>query len=179
MGTHPIFESDFDCLTEIDMASTEGLPRTVMLIEWPDHRNFFQRHKYKLLGTTIGAASLIALPHMALPLLGWSSYGIRAHSIASWLESFGYESTAWFRELQHLGSTHGPGFVGNSLFGSAGIFAGSSFVTYKELSPGRQKEYLKKLETPTNGIHIYPEYIYIKFNAFIHKSVPVAELKQA
>ena len=83
------------------------------------------------------------------------------------------------RELQHLGSTHGPGIVGNSLFGSAGIFAGSSFVTYKELSPGRQKEYLKKLETPTNGIHIYPEYIYIKFNAFIHKRVPVAELKQA
>merc|ERR1712189_68675 len=83
MGTHPIFESDFDCLTV-----------------WMDKENL------KVAGAVVGGAVLgaAALP-VALPLLGFSSSGVVAGTAAASAQSYVYGAftTGVFSAAQSAG----------------------------------------------------------------------------
>merc|ERR1711973_161438 len=47
MGTHPIFESDFDCLTEIECWFSVVLVCWLLVLDWPLLAPLFSRRKIK------------------------------------------------------------------------------------------------------------------------------------
>merc|ERR1711962_188332 len=83
MGTHPIFESDFDCLTEF---SVEELLR-------------------KMIGIIVGVTTYFVAP-AALTAVGFTSAGVASGSLASMAQSMAYggSTSGVFATLQSAGA---------------------------------------------------------------------------
>merc|ERR1711887_336187 len=104
MGTHPIFESDFDCLTEKKMGEI-----------WENHRG-------KIVGAAVG---VVAAP-VALSAAGFTAGGVAAGSLAAGVQSFlyGASTTGAFSAAQSAGvlgvswTTAGAAATGGGYFGS-------------------------------------------------------------
>jgi len=155
------------------------LERTVLLIEWPDRRDFGEKHKGKIIGGVVGGvAGAIALP-IALPLLGFTATGVAAGSAAAGIQSvvYGAFTTGLFSMAQSMGAVGVS--AGVTAFMAAGAGAvGFRIGTMASVGTSRQKELLRKLNKTPESIHIYPDKLYIKSNSPIHKTIPTQKLRE-
>merc|ERR1712233_71094 len=117
MGTHPIFESDFDCLTEIG--------------------------DNKMVLPLVAAAAAWFGPQAILSAIGFTGAGIGAGSIAAAIQGvlYGGATTGVFSALQAAGAAG----VGVALKASAAAIAGS--VAYGSSTTDAEKQLKNDLRT--------------------------------
>jgi len=136
--------------------------RKVLVIEWPDQRTVFQKHKGKIIGgTAAGIAGAVALP-VALPLLGFTASGVAAGSIAASVQSVVYG--AWTGGLFSLAQSAGAAGVATATtagMAAGGAVAGLAVGSFADNSSARQKAFVEKMKNEENKIHIYSDKIYI------------------
>merc|ERR1712002_817383 len=144
MGTHPIFESDFDCLTDMFilhllLVSTCILAESAPKATDKGSKKFDNAELDKWIDenmpsgpTLIGAAvGLVAAP-IVLPVLGFGATGITAGSLAAGVQSvlYGGATSGAFAALQSAGVA-GVSAVTAGILGSAGAAAGKAYNEYK------------------------------------------------
>merc|ERR1712189_166578 len=90
MGTHPIFESDFDCLTEIQDRMNKIIVITMALLVLSATAGRKEDDEKDNTGLIVGGLlGLVALP-LALPAMGFTAAGVGAGTLAAGIQSAVY-----------------------------------------------------------------------------------------
>merc|ERR1712142_48735 len=110
MGTNPIFESDFDCLTEIMSKKDEGENNSGLVVG--------------------GLLGLVALP-LALPAMGFTAAGVAAGSLAAGIQSAVYGgATAGVFSAAQSAAVVGTGMATKAAAVAVGASAGAAYDGY-------------------------------------------------